>query len=199
MPHFRFRDFGTTHLICLYCLLSAVQCEPDSTPAYHLINLCIFQFFLYTLCDYCTSGCLTTLLSQCFSITQPQSRSFHNPEPLYSPPQYVCLLPGICVVLQWLVSDAEVVLWPWQDTQTHTCPTPNSTHTLGLFHQTSTVSSAPLSILLHVHFLLPFPACSAVKTAVKHSLISPVISKGNPNEKILATFSLSCHAAHHKC
>lgn len=65
------------------------------------------------------------------------------------PFQHVCLLAGICVMLQWLVSAAEVVLWPWQDTQIHTCPSLNSTHSLGPFHQSSTASSASLSILLY--------------------------------------------------
>lgn len=43
------------------------------------------------------------------------------------------------------------------------------------------------------------PVWSAVKTAVKHNLISTAISQGNQNEKILPTFSLRCHTTHRKC
>lgn len=45
-------------------------------------------------------------------------------------------------MFQWLVSAAEVALCPWQGAQTRSRSSLNSTHTLGPFHQTSTVSPA---------------------------------------------------------
>lgn len=109
--------------------------------------------------------------------------------------QHVYLLSGICVKLRWLESSAEVVLWPWQDFHTYTT---NGTHTLGPFHRSSTLSSI-CPLLPSAAFLSFLPAWCSVKTAVKRSLISPATSQGNPNEKILPTFSSSCHTTHHKC
>lgn len=113
---------------------------------------------------------------------------------LCDPVHCVCLVPGTSVMLQWTMSLTVCDLSFARCTHS-----PNSIRTLSPLHQTSR-ASASLNILLHaVFFLVPFLACSAVKTAVKHRLISRVISKGNPNENILPTFSLSCHTAHHKC
>lgn len=125
------------------------------------------------------------------------------------------MIPSLCIppfsllafmsCCSWLVLAVKLMLRPLQDTQTRT---PNSVYTLRPFQRSWPVSSASLSILLHVSSssnvyclssLSPFPVWCAVKTAVKHSLISPAISQGNPNEKILPTFSFSCHTAHHKC
>lgn len=113
-------------------------------------------------------------------------------------------------MLQWLVLVAEIVLWPWQDTKIHTCPHQTALPPSHLRSVPSVINSlfcssqhpsASALLLLSTACLSPspFPAWCAVKTAVKHSLISPAISPGNPNEKILPTFSFSCHTAHHKC
>lgn len=100
---------------------------------------------------------------------------------LCSPVLHVCLLAGICLMLQWLASTAEVVLSPWQDTR----------HT-----HASHLDLAPLNI----------PSCRASSLLVLTSaccagtgLISPAIFQGVPNEKILPTFSLPCHSPHCKC
>lgn len=140
-------------------------------------------------------------------ISQPLSPSVHDPKPLYSPVQHACLHAGICVMLQWLVSVAEVVLWPWPDTDSHKRHTEQHSHfgsvpsvINSLFCISQHPSACPPLLLSTACLSLsPFPAWCAVKTTVKHSLISPAISPGNPNEKILPTFSLSCHTAHHKC
>lgn len=53
----------------------------------------------------------------------------------------------------------------------------------------------PSSCVSCLSFSLFFLVCTAVKTAVKHSLIS----QGNSNEKIQPTLSLCCRTAHYKC
>lgn len=103
-------------------------------------------------------------------------------------------------MLQWLQSAVRVVLWPWQDKQTHICPTAFAPwvfsigHEQCLLHLLASSRIRPLLLLsTAILSLSPFPVWCAVKTAVKHSLISPAISQWNPNEKILPTFSFSCH------
>lgn len=99
----------------------------------------------------CVSGWLMPLLSLGFCVWVNLSRPLFMIQslciPLFS---MSVLLAGICVRLQWPVLAAEVVLWPWHDSQTSTWPAANSTRTLSPFLWSSTVSSASLSILLHM-------------------------------------------------
>lgn len=62
------------------------------------------------------------------------------------------------------------------------------------FHLLSAIFQLPLLFLFS---LLPVSS-RAVKTAVKHGLISQTASEGNPSEKIPPTFSSSCHTTSHK-
>ncbi len=182
-----FPNCPSAQQMCLYCFPCMEFCINPS-PLQHITSLA----HVFSPCPSSTCCWIAVCFWLTDSIAQVGLLSFSWP--LVMIPSF-CLslvqLAAIYVMLQW------IMLW-LAHTPHKTAFTPRVCsigHQQCLLHPKSSSSShccLPVS-------LSPFPVWCAVKTAVKHSLISPAISLGNSNEKILPTFSFSCHATRYKC